>query len=79
MKEKTATDDPFMGIECGCLVNIKSGPRSVMGKDALVIERDLIVINHGEDFIEDYEANIEVLVDGERVKLWVGWVTKIVD
>ena len=79
MKEKTGTDDPFMGIEVGCLVNIKSGPRSVMSKDALVIERNLIVVNHGEDVIEDYEANIEVLVDGERVKLWVGWVTKIVD
>lgn len=79
VKERTVTEDPFMGIEVGCLVNIKSGPRSVTGKDALVIERDLIVINHGEDVIEDYEANIEVLMDGERVKLWVGWVTKIVD
>jgi len=68
-----------MGITKGCLVRVKSGPRSVVDKDGLVIERDLIVINHGEETIEDYEANIEVLVDGERVKLWVGWVTKIVD
>lgn len=78
MKEKTKTDNPFMGITKGSLVRIDKGPRSVVGRDALVIERDLIVVNHGEDFIEDYEANIEVLVDGERVKLWVGWVTKIV-
>lgn len=79
MKEKTGIDDPFKGITRGCLVRIDTGPQSVVGRDALVVERDLIVINHGEEFIEDYEANIEVLVDGERVKLWIGWVTKIVD
>ena len=51
----------------------------MLGKDALVVGRDLITSNSSEDMIEDYEANIEVLVDGERMFLWVGWVTKIVD
>lgn len=73
------TEDPFRGITKGCLVRIDMGPRSVVGKSALVINRDLIAFNSSEDTIEDYEANIEALVGDESVKLWVGWVTKIVD
>ncbi len=79
MPTEAEFEDPFRGIRKGCLVRIDIGPRSVLGKDALVVGRDLITSNSSEDMIEDYEANIEVLVDGERMFLWVGWVTKIVD
>ena len=79
MNEKTVNDDPFMGITKGCLVRIDTGPDAVVGKDALVIGRELITLDHGEDSIEDWDANIDVLVDGRKVGLWVGWVTKIVD
>lgn len=79
MVDKVVVDDPFRGIHRGCLVHIERGPKSVVGKDALVVDRELVVVNSSEDMIEDYEANIEVMVNGERVRLWVGWVRKIVD
>lgn len=79
MIDKIVVDDPFRGIHRGCLVHIERGPKSVVGKDALVIDRELAVVNSSEDTIEDYEANIEVMVNNERVRLWIGWVRKIVD
>lgn len=79
MIDKRVIDDPFRGIVKGSIVRIEQGPENFIGKDALVLDRELA--NHGGegDPIEDWEANIEVLADGRRVKLWIGWVSKIVD
>lgn len=72
--------DPFRGVNRGSLVRIVNGPKNHNGKEALVVDRELVASGVGEEGpIEDYEANIEVLVDGSRVRLWIGWVERILD
>lgn len=79
MIDKIVMDDPFRGVNKGALVRIINGPSSLNGKEALVIDRELITAGGEDDPIEDYEANVEVLVGGARVRLWIGWVERILD
>lgn len=79
MIDKTVVDDPFRGVVKGSLVRIINGPSRLNGKEALVVDRLLVTGGGEDDPIEDYEANIEVLVDGGRVRLWIGWVERVLD
>lgn len=76
--EKTLLEDPFKGITNGCLVRIEDGPRLLVGKDALVINRDLLALNASDGMVEEYKVLVDVLVDGKRLKLWIDWVSRIV-
>jgi hypothetical protein len=73
----TEFSDPFKGVRIGDLVRIVNGPRGLVGRDALVVERDLITGVGEDSSSEDYDANIGVLLDGSQVNLWVGWVEMI--
>lgn len=76
MIDKIVVDDPFHGIVVGSLVRIIDGPRNAIGKDALVVGRELITASN-EDMHEEYDANFEVMVDGRRLALWAGWVERL--
>jgi len=78
MIDKSLGEDPFRGIAVGSLVRIIDGPRGTIGKDALVLGRELITSSN-EDMHEEYDANFEVMADGRKMKLWVGWVERILD
>ena len=78
MIDKKVIEDPFMGVSIGSLVKIKSGPSQLVDQDALVVSRYLAT-SGDEESIEEYEANVEVLVGCVRTRLWIGWVERILD
>lgn len=78
MIDRIVVEDPFRGISIGSLVRIIDGPKDAIGKDALVVDR-FVIGYANEDMHEEYDANFEVMTDGRRIRLWVGWVERILD